>query len=328
MPEPRYRIGTVARLAGVSAHVLRVWERRYGVPTPGRSEGGARLYSDTEVERLRLLKRAVDRGHAIGQIAALEPAELQRLAGGPSTVTAGRAETADELLSEFVQAVTSFDSAQAERLLERARVLLSARELVLEVLAPLLAHIGQAWANGELCTASEHVASALVRDQASSLLRQLPAEPGAELLLVSTPAAELHELGALLAAVVAKIHGYDVLYLGPNLPATEIALAARVALADLVALSIVALEPEAAAVEVRALTAALPPGVDLLLGGAQVDAVKVIAGCDLTALGSLAELERYLVERRSRAARQARRAVASDASRLGQPAAPRTLFAP
>jgi MerR family transcriptional regulator, light-induced transcriptional regulator len=322
--EPRYRIGTVARLAGVSAHVLRVWERRYGVPTPGRSEGGARLYSDAEVDRLRLLKRAVDRGHAIGQIAALVPAELERLAGGPSTVTAGRAETADELLHEFVQAVTSFDSAQAERLLERARILLSARELVLEVLTPLLARIGQAWASGDLCAASEHVASTLVRDQASRLLRQLPAEAGAELLLVSTPAAELHELGALLAAVVAKIHGYEVLYLGPNLPASEIATAARVALADLVALSVVALEPQAAAVEVRALIAALPPGVELLLGGAQAQAVNLIARCDFTTLGSLEELERYLVERRSRVARQARRAAATDSSRFGA----RTHFAP
>ncbi len=109
MPETRYRIGAAARLVGVSAHVLRVWERRYGVPTPGRSEDGARLYSDTEVDRLRLLKRGVDRGHAIGQIAALGAADLERLAGGPSTLATGRAETPAELLQEFVQAVASFD---------------------------------------------------------------------------------------------------------------------------------------------------------------------------------------------------------------------------
>jgi len=307
MPEARYRIGTVARLAGVSTHALRVWERRYGVPTPGRSEGGARLYSDAEVDRLRLLKRAVDRGHAIGQIATLGEPELERLAGGPSAVAAGHAETAGALLHEFVQAVTTFDAAQAERLLERARVLLSARELVLEVLVPLLSRVGQAWLSGDLCTASEHVASTLVREHASRLLRQIPAEAGAELLLVSTPAAELHELGALLAAAIAKIHGYDVLYLGPNLPATEIARAARVARADLVAVSIVALELEAAAAEVRALVAALPRGVDLLLGGAQAGAVSVIARCDVMALGSLEDLERYLVERRRRTARQVRR---------------------
>jgi len=307
MPEARYRIGTAARLAGLSTHALRVWERRYGVPTPGRSEGGARLYSEAEVERLRLFKRAVDRGHAIGQIAALGPAELERLAGGPSTVAAGRAETASELLDEFVQAVSNFDAAHAERLLERARVLLSARELVLELLAPLLTRVGQVWQQGDMCAASEHVASTLVREQVTGLLRQLRAEADAELMLVSTPAAELHELGALLAAAVAKIHGYDVLYLGPNLPAGEIALAARVARADLVGISIVALEPQAAAVELLALAEALAPGVDLLLGGAQAHAVKISAQRELTTFGSLEQLERYLVDRRSRAARQARR---------------------
>src|SRR6187431_896410 len=307
MAEARYRIGAAARLAGVSTHALRVWERRYGVPTPGRSEGGARLYSDAEVDRLRLFKRAVDRGHAIGQIATLGQTELERLAGGPSTVAAGRAETAGELLDEFVKAVSSFDAAHAERLLERARVLLSARELVLEILAPLLARVGQAWLKGELCTASEHVASTLVREHATRVLRQIPADAGAELLLVSTPAAELHELGALLAASVAKIHGYDVLYLGPNLPAAEIARAARVARADLVAISIVALDSQAAAIELVALAEALPKGVDLLLGGAQAQAVEVVAGCGLTVFGSLEQLERYLVDRRSRVARQAQR---------------------
>ena len=307
MPEAQYRIGTAARLAGVSTHALRVWERRYGVPTPGRSAGGARLYSEAEVDRLRLFKRAVDRGHAIGQIATLGQTELERLAGGPSTVAAGRAETAGELLDEFVKAVSSFDAAHAERLLERARVLLSARELVLEILAPLLARVGQAWLKGELCTASEHVASTVVREHATRVLRQIPADAGAELLLVSTPAAELHELGALLAASVAKIHGYDVLYLGPNLPAAEIARAARVARADLVAISIVALDSQAAAIELVALAEALPKGVDLLLGGAQAQAVEVVAGCGLTVFGSLEQLERYLVDRRSRVARQAQR---------------------
>jgi hypothetical protein len=75
----------------------------------------------------------------------------------------------------------------------------------------------------------------------------------------------------------------------------------------LVGISIVALEPQAAAVELLALAEALAPGVDLLLGGAQAHAVKISAQRELTTFGSLEQLERYLVDRRSRAARQARR---------------------
>ena len=64
MVEPRYRIGAAARLSGLTTHTIRVWERRYGVLKPDRSQGGARLYTEQELEQLRTLKRAVDRGHA------------------------------------------------------------------------------------------------------------------------------------------------------------------------------------------------------------------------------------------------------------------------
>ncbi|HVJ18482.1 MAG TPA: MerR family transcriptional regulator, partial [Polyangiaceae bacterium] len=88
MGEARYRIGTVARLAGLTTHVIRVWERRYGAPAPVRSARGTRLYSELDVERLRLLKRAVDRGHAIGRVASLPSEELVRLTQAPAAVAA------------------------------------------------------------------------------------------------------------------------------------------------------------------------------------------------------------------------------------------------
>src|SRR6187401_880800 len=106
MAEALYRIGTVARLAGLSTHALRVWERRYGVPSPARSDGGARLYSESELERLRLLKRAVDRGHPIGRLVPLGLEELERLAGG--AVLRKPTESGTALVEEFVAAVRGF----------------------------------------------------------------------------------------------------------------------------------------------------------------------------------------------------------------------------
>ena len=76
--EPRYRIGAVCRLTGLSQHVLRVWEKRYGVVNPERGENRRRLYRESDVNRLSLLKALVDRGQAIGSIAALDSAELER----------------------------------------------------------------------------------------------------------------------------------------------------------------------------------------------------------------------------------------------------------
>ena len=300
MAEPRFRIGTAARLAGLSTHAVRVWERRYGVPTPVRSQGGARLYSEAEVEQLRLLKRAVDRGHSISQLVQLERAELQRLAGGPDAVLSIDAfdEAPERVVEEFLAAVERFDAEYAEQLLERAAVVLSARTLVRDVLTPLLVRIGKAWADGSLCTASEHVASALVRDRAGLILRQLSREPGGELVVVATPEGELHELGAMLAATTAKLQGFGVLYLGPNLPSAQIALAARSASAELVALSIIALEPAPAAAQVSELAGELPSEIGVVVGGPNASEIATRAGPPVMALETLDGFEAFLRRRR------------------------------
>jgi DNA-binding transcriptional MerR regulator len=300
MADARYRIGTAARLTGLSTHAIRVWERRYGALSPDRSQGGARLYSEEEVARLRLLKRAVDRGHPIGQIVALDALELERLAGAQSPLepASPRTTTGEPLLDELLDAVHRFDSLRAEQLLERARARHSARTLLREVLSPLLRRVGDAWAGGKICVASEHVATALVRDYAGALLRQFPRDPEAETLVITTPAGELHEIGALLASATAAMQGFGALYLGPNLPAPEIARAALGSQSRLVALSIVDLDTELAAKEISALSRLLPRDVDIVLGGARARAVAASLDFRARVLDDLDEFERFLSTRR------------------------------
>jgi DNA-binding transcriptional MerR regulator len=296
MTEPRYRIGTVARLSGVSAHLIRVWERRYDALEPDRSDGGARLYSAADLERLRLLKLAVSRGHAIGQIARLDSAALERLSGlaGEPVVD----EETRAFIEDFLRAVDAFDGDRAEALLARASVLYSARALVFEVLGPLLERVGSEWAGGKLCVASEHLASALVRNHLSELIRRLPGHPDAEVSVVTTPEGELHEFGALLSAVVIGLKGYRMLYLGPNSPASEVARAARGASASIVVLSIVSLAPELAGPAVRRLMDELPGHVDLVLGGASAERMRDAVGPRVLVLESLAQLEQWLETRK------------------------------
>lgn len=76
--EPRYRIGAVCRMTGLSQHVLRIWEKRYGAVEPERSESDRRLYREVDINRLSMLKALVDRGQAIGSIAGLDDDELER----------------------------------------------------------------------------------------------------------------------------------------------------------------------------------------------------------------------------------------------------------
>jgi methanogenic corrinoid protein MtbC1 len=150
---------------------------------------------------------------------------------------------------------------------------------------------------GRLCVASEHVASAIVRDSLSALLRRLPKPANAELVVVTTPESELHELGALLAAVTVAIRGYRVLYLGPHLPVSEIARAARESSASIVALSMVALEPELAIQSIRSLSSELPERVELVLGGKVSDRVREALGSRVLVPGSLAAFEHWLEAR-------------------------------
>lgn len=298
MVEPRYRIGTLSRLSGVSTHVIRVWERRYEALEPDRSDGGARLYSPADLERLRLLKRAVDRGHAIGQVAKLERDELERLSGGAAERVLDHEVSA--FIDDFILAVQEFDGERAEELLVRASLVFSARAFVFDVLGPLLERVGGAWASGKLCIASEHVASALVRDSLSGLLRRLPKRPEAELAAVGTPEGEHHELGALLAAVTVALQGYRVLYLGADLPASEIVRAARGAKASIVALSVVSLDVELALRTIRDVASALPDDVELVLGGTESERIRDEVGPRALLPGSLAELDHWLAARRDR----------------------------
>ena len=296
MAEPRYRIGTAARLSGVSTHLIRVWERRYEALEPDRSGGGARLYSPADLERLRLLRLAVNRGHAIGQIARLTREDLERLTGHADEPIAD-----DEIRSfidDFVRAVDEFDGDRAEALLARASVLFSARVLVFDVLGPLLERVGSEWASGKLCVASEHLASALVRNSLSDLLRRLPRHRSAEVAVVTTPEGELHEFGALLCAFVIALQGYRVLYLGPNSPAQEVARAARGASASIIALSVVSLELDLAVQAVRRVLSELPQHVDFVLGGKTAGRVRDAVGSRVLVPGSLIELEQWLEARK------------------------------
>ena len=296
MADPLYRIGTLAQLSGVSTHLIRIWERRYNALEPSRSGGRARLYSPADLERLRLLKLAVSRGHAIGQIAGLRGEDLERLSGKPEQHVAD--ETIRSFSDEFLAALREFDSDRAQAVLARGSVILSARSLVFDVFGPLLGRIGNEWASGELCVASEHLGSTLVRESLSDLLRRLPRSSGGQLALVTTPEGELHELGALLSAVAIALEGYRVLYLGPNSPAVEIARAARGASAAIVAVSIVSLDAERAVQTVRDLLDALPEQIDFVVGGTMAEHVRQAVGARVIVPGTLASLEYWLRARK------------------------------
>lgn len=283
----------VASRTGLSPHVLRAWERRYNVVSPTRSEGGQRLYSDLDVERLVRLRRLTDRGHAIRRIAALPLEELARLeqeveVGGDevrrlpadqgleaSEAEHATTEHAESAVASALQAARRLDPIELEAVLERAAVTLGVPIFIDEVVAPALVRIGHGWAQGSVSVAQEHMATAVFRRVLGWLFRVYEVKGPAPRLVVATPPGQQHEMGALMVAASAAAEGWYVTYLGPNLPVAELLNAALQTDADAVAISAVSAgEAGDLAVVLQEIRTGLPGRVPLLVGGAAVPAIR------------------------------------------------------
>lgn len=272
---PRHPIRVVSRRTGLTPALLRAWEKRYGVVTPSRTEGGQRLYSDDDVHRLSLLHRVVEEGRSISQVAPLSVKELEELVqedqaerAGPPAPQPLQTVSVAGILEQAERAVKSMDPGALERVLTRGAMALPVPVLIDDVLLPLLSGIGTSWEGGELGPAHEHIASVVVRRFLEWLLGTVAVEGKAPVLVAATTAGERHELGALLAAVSAGAEGWRAVFLGPDLPADEIAAAALRLQADVVALSVVdPAQAQQAPAEVQDLRSRLPASIRIMVGG-------------------------------------------------------------
>lgn len=246
---PRHPIGVVSRRTGLKPDLIRAWERRYGAVAPGRSETRRRFYSDEDIERLLLLRRVVNTGRGISQVAGLSNAELEALIQAeplparpyapPVQMPDGSPdEVAEAFLDRCLAAAQRLDVRELELELDRASVLFSRTHLIERLLVPLMRRVGDLWHQGTLRPIHEHMASSVVRSFLGGMQDACHPEISAPHLVVTTPARQRHELGALLAAATAAGEGWQVTYLGPDLPPEEIAAAALQKGARAVALSI------------------------------------------------------------------------------------------
>ncbi len=298
---PRHPIQVVARATGLSPDVLRAWERRYQAVTPGRTPGAHRLYSDADIARLVLIRKALASGRRIGFVAQLPLEDLQALAVEdeampvrdflPGERTASRGGGAARLESAL-DSVGEMNGARLERILDEAAMTLTTREVLENLVVPLLQEIGQRWRDGSLGIRHEHLATAAIRSWLIAARQSQTAPGGAPALVVATPAGQLHELGALIAALVAETAGWSVTYVGVDLPAEEIAATARQKRAHAVVLSLV-YPPDDPRIphELRRLKRQLPAGVALLAGGdAARRYARALSEVGARLVGSIADL--------------------------------------
>jgi DNA-binding transcriptional MerR regulator len=262
--------------------VLRAWERRHRAVEPLRTPGGTRRYRESDVARLRLLRAAVKAGEPIGQAVKLTDAELARRADAAATP-----ETAPD---PILDAVEQMDLPAAEGLLARQVSVLGPRRFAVSIAVPLLRAVGARWERGTLRVASEHLVSALIRSALGPALRPTPRWLTAPPIVFATLPGERHELGALLAAVVANEAGGNPIYLGPDLPIEEIADAVGRSGARAVAVGVSAGGAGAAREALLALRRALAADVEVWVGGAGSAEIPLPPG--VVHVADLEQLER------------------------------------
>jgi DNA-binding transcriptional MerR regulator/methylmalonyl-CoA mutase cobalamin-binding subunit len=297
-------MGVVTLRTGLSPDLLRAWEKRYGVVSPSRSSAGQRVYTDADIERLALLARAVKGGRAIGQVANLPLRELQRIVEEDAKalramsppLTPSPTESRASLQAAALAAIERFDAAELESTLRSTALRLGIDETLDGVIGPLLLDIGARWHAGLLGPAHEHLATAVIRRTLNWMMDAGSPPPVERALVVATLAGQAHELGAMLAAAAASSHGWRVVYLGANLPARDVSVAANQTRASAVALSFVhPAEDPTMADALRELRATLLSGIAILAGGsAAANYAPALAAVGASRFGSIRELRAWL----------------------------------
>ena len=276
---PVRTIKLVARQTGLSVHTIRVWEKRYGAVRPVRATNNRRLYSDEDIERLKLLRQATMAGHSISQIAQSTAAELRRLLRDDLTTrnsdrgTEPRKEhsVADDLIAAALRATERLDLADLRDLFDRAAVELGQPAMLHKFVAPFAMEVGERWRKGDLNVAHEHFATSTLTVFLAGFARPYPPGSSAHHFVIATPTGQLHELGAIIVAAAAQSHGWRATYLGSSLPIEELVGAATQLKARAIGLSIV-FPPDDALLtqDLLKLPKLLPPDCAVIVGGRSV----------------------------------------------------------
>ncbi|HKU42302.1 MAG TPA: MerR family transcriptional regulator [Polyangiales bacterium] len=269
--KPRlFTIGALSRASGVPPDTLRTWERRYGFPKPERTDTGHRRYAQATLERLQLVREALQHGHRAAAVIHADTAELRNL-----IELARVAEPPDEdsrdtarVIERWIELVRRFDGRSLERELGASLAALGVPSFLRSRAAPFIKALGDRWADGLLGVRHEHFASERLTEFFARQWRPLSDGANGPAVVCATPAGERHALGLQMVAFTLALNNLRVVYLGADLPAQEIAEAVTQHAARALVLSAaVGVDTARVAAEVSTLRAALGDAFPILAGG-------------------------------------------------------------
>jgi methanogenic corrinoid protein MtbC1 len=259
MTAPLLNIAALSRRTGVARDTLRKWELRYAVLQPERTAGGQRRYSEGDVQRVEWLRDRIAEGWRIGEAARL----LDVAGAGPPPPGDAAA-----LREALVKAIRDNDPRSLSALLDQTFAVLPPERALGEVVAPVLAWVGEAWHAGEASIAQEHLVSAKVKAHLGGLLSEGRGEVRGSAVLACAPG-ELHEIGLMMLAVALRADGWRVEYLGSDTPVESTLSFARATDAVIACISVTRVE---SLTNVRTSLSAddVPAGTTLVLGGSAI----------------------------------------------------------
>jgi DNA-binding transcriptional MerR regulator/methylmalonyl-CoA mutase cobalamin-binding subunit len=267
-------IGYVARRTGLTTHVIRVWEHRYSAIEPTRTDTNRRLYTDSDIERLSLLKAATVAGHSISSVASISNDSLKSIVRADESVVIEQspnlvdpASELEDYLKRCQDSVPDMNRTLLENTLRDASVALSMPYFLEKLVVPFMRWIGDEWHEGRIRVVHEQFASVVIRDILYRLGIQ-ECDSSLPAVIVCTPAGNAHENGALLVANAAALEGWRVVYLGANTPLHEISVVAKKQQARAVGLSATYMEdPGRLVAELSHLRQMLPDSCPIFIGG-------------------------------------------------------------
>ena len=231
---PQYNLSYVLQETGIKADTLRAWERRYQLPQPQRTEGGHRLFSEFDIQTVMWLIAHQKEGLSISRAVRLwrdlenqgkDPLRSSTPDPLPHAVTK-TSSSAGERLAKFqnawVQACLNFDEAESEQLLTQAFAQFPLETVCMEILLPGLFAIGKLWHLGKASVQQEHFATALANQRLQALIAAAPKPVRDKTILVVCAPGESHTFSALLISLLLRYRSWKVVYLGANVPQSQL----------------------------------------------------------------------------------------------------------
>lgn len=304
-------LSAVVRLIGINENTLRAWERRYNAVTPARDPQGRRLYSDAEVNRIQLLWSLVKEGHSIGLIAQRSNDELQDLLKKSLSPQVSQLKEVnsnlERLLNSIIKSLEKFDLETLHQNLQRARFDLNIKEIVVDLVKPLMGRVGVLSLTNELSIAQEHLLSSLLRDYLGNIHQSLsPYDFNARRLsksvCITTREGDLHEFNILLASILSNLYQFKTYYLGPNMPAQDLAESCNILKPDFLVLGFTYLPSSREIISpeeyLSYIDEKLPRNITFCCGGASEEALAALSqDRQVVKLNGINELDHFFSSR-------------------------------